>query len=433
MPCSEKRARLLLARGRARIHRLTPFTIRLVNRTVEQSVLQPVRIKLDPGSRTTGIALVRDGETGRTAHVLFLAELHHRGQVIRDALTQRRAFRRRRRTANLRYRAKRFYNRTRPEGWIAPSLRHRIETTVSWVNRLRRWTPVAAISQELVRFDTQKLQNPEISGVEYQKGTLFGLEVREYLLEKWNRACAYCGARNVPLEIEHIQPRSRGGSDRVSNLTLACDRCNKRKGNKSIEEFLAHDPKRLAQVKAQAKSPLKDAAAVNSTRWTLWRQLRDMDLEIEVGTGGRTKWNRTRLGLPKTHALDAVCVGDVKAVQGWAVPVLQVKAAGHGSYQRTRLDRFGFPRGCLIRQKRVQGFQIGDLVKAAISKGIKAGIYVGRVAVRASGSFNVQTAHGVVEGISYRYCRLLQRADGYGYFVQLCGIALGKEELREAA
>jgi len=160
MPCSEKRARLLLARGRARIHRLTPFTIRLVNRTVEQSVLQPVRIKLDPGSRTTGIALVRDGETGRTAHVLFLAELHHRGQVIRDALTQRRAFRRRRRTANLRYRAKRFYNRTRPEGWIAPSLRHRIETTVSWVNRLRRWTPVAAISQELVRFDTQKLQNP---------------------------------------------------------------------------------------------------------------------------------------------------------------------------------------------------------------------------------------------------------------------------------
>lgn len=433
MPCSEKRARLLLARGRARIHRLTPFTIRLVNRTVEQSVLQPVRIKLDPGSRTTGIALVRDGETGRTAHVLFLAELHHRGQVIRDALTQRRAFRRRRRTANLRYRAKRFYNRTRPEGWIAPSLRHRIETTVSWVNRLRRWTPVAAISQELVRFDTQKLQNPEISGVEYQKGTLFGLEVREYLLEKWNRACAYCGARNVPLEIEHIQPRSRGGSDRVSNLTLACDRCNKRKGNKSIEEFLAHAPERLARIKAQAKTPLKDAAVLNSTRWALYNALRSIGIPVEIGTGGRTKWNRRRLSIPKGHALDASCVGVVEVVEGWHRPVLVIKASGHGSYQRTRLDRFGFPRGCLIRQKRVQGFQIGDLVKAAISKGIKAGIYVGRVAVRASGSFNVQTAHGVVEGISYRYCRLLQRADGYGYFVQLCGIALGKEELREAA
>jgi 5-methylcytosine-specific restriction endonuclease McrA len=258
---------------------LTPFTIRLVDRTVEKSVLQPVRIKLDPGSRTTGIALVRDGETGRTAHVLFLAELHHRGQVIRDALTQRRTFRRRRRTVNLRYRAKRFDNRRRPQGWLAPSLRHRIETTVSWVKRVRRWTPVAAISQELVRFDTQKLQNSEISGVEYQRGTLFGYEVREYLLEKWERTCGYCGARSVPLEIEHIRPKSQGGSDRISNLTLACNRCNKRKGNKSIEEFPAHDPKRLAQVKGQAKATLKDAAALNSTRWALWRQLQETGLE----------------------------------------------------------------------------------------------------------------------------------------------------------
>jgi hypothetical protein len=158
MPCSEKCARLLLERGRARVHRLVPFTIRLVDRSVEDSVLQPVRLKLDPGSKTTGIALVReskeiDAETGEvrmTAHMLFLAELHHRGHAIRDALTQRRAFRRRRR-ANLRYRAKRFNNRRCPEGWLAPSLRHRVETTLSWVERLRRWAPVTALSLELVR------------------------------------------------------------------------------------------------------------------------------------------------------------------------------------------------------------------------------------------------------------------------------------------
>jgi hypothetical protein len=198
MPCSEKRARLLLERGRARVHRLVPFTIRLVDRLQEESALQPVRLKLDPGSKTTGIALVREfeetnaetGEIHKIAHVVFLAELHHRGDAICDALTQRRAFRRRWR-ANLRYRAKRFNNRRRPEGWLAPSLRHRVETTLSWVGRLRRWVPVTALSLELVRFDTQALQNPEVSGVKYQQGTLFGYEVREYLLEKWGRKCVY--------------------------------------------------------------------------------------------------------------------------------------------------------------------------------------------------------------------------------------------------
>ena len=137
MPCSEKRARLLLERGRARVHRLVPFTIRLVDRTREESVLQPLRVKIDPGSKTTGIALVRESEsvddTGactRQAHVLWLAELVHRGAQIRDALTARRAFRRRRRST-LRYRAPRFLNRKRPEGWLPPSLRHRVETTLS--------------------------------------------------------------------------------------------------------------------------------------------------------------------------------------------------------------------------------------------------------------------------------------------------------------
>ena len=90
MSCSEKRARKLLARGRARVHRLMPFSIRLVDRTVNESALQPVKIKLDPGSKTTGIALVRESETvddatgeiHTTVHVLNLLELHHRGKQI---------------------------------------------------------------------------------------------------------------------------------------------------------------------------------------------------------------------------------------------------------------------------------------------------------------------------------------------------------------
>jgi len=423
MPCSEKRARLLLKRGRARVHRLVPFTIRLVDREQEDCALQPVRLKLDPGSKATGVALVREsqevdadtGEVQRSAHVLFLAELAHRGHAIRDALGQRAAFRRRRRCANLRYRQPRFDNRTRRHGWLAPSLQHRVDTIMSWVRRLCRWAPVTALSQELVRFDTQALQNPEISGVEYQQGSLFGYEVREYLLQKWGRKCAYCDAENVPLEVDHIHPRSKGGSDRVSNLALACRPCNQRKANRDLAEFLAHDPKRLARIEAQRKAPLQDAAAVNSTRWALWQRLQDTGLDIEVGTGGRTKWNRHRLNIPKAHALDAACVGEVHAVANWRVPTLKIQCTGRGSYQRTRLTKHGFPRGYLTRSKRAFGFQTGDLVRAVVTTGKKVGTYLGRVAIRASGSFNIQSATGLVQGIHHRFCALLQRADGYGY------------------
>ena len=100
---------------------------------------------------------------------------------------------------------------------------------LTWVARLCRLCPVTAASQELVKFDLQKEQNPEIAGIEYQQGTLAGYELREYLLEKYDRTCAYCGKTDVPLQVEHIVPRSKGGTDRVSNLTLACKECNTRR------------------------------------------------------------------------------------------------------------------------------------------------------------------------------------------------------------
>ncbi|MBK1650072.1 RRXRR domain-containing protein [Rhabdochromatium marinum] len=232
MPCSEKRARLLLQRGRAVVVRLHPFTIRLKDRLGGKT--QPLHLQLDPGSQTTGIALVRDnetldpdtGEVHRAAHAVWLGELTHRGAQIRNRLASRRACRRRRRTQNLRHR------------------------------------------------------------------------------------------------------------------------------------------------------------------------------------------------IPKTHALDAACVSLLDALHGWNRPALAIKATGRGSYQRTRLNRFGFPRGYLMREKRVEGFQTGDQVVAQVPSGEKAGPHSGRVAVRASGSFNIQTAQGVVQGISHRYCRVVQRADGYNYSLQ---------------
>lgn len=435
MPCSEKRARLFLARGRAVVVRLAPFTIRLKARI--GGAMQPLRVKLDPGSKTTGFALVREtenidsatGEVTRVASVLWLAELDHRGRQISEALTARSGMRSRRRSANLRHRAPCFDNRVKPDGWLAPSLRHRIETITSWVNRLRRLAPISALSQELVRFDMQAMQNPEISGVEYQQGTLAGYDVREYLLEKWHRACAYCGATHVPLQIEHIQPKSSGGSNRISNLTLACEPCNRKKGAQPVDAFLKGEPDTLKRIQAQAKAPLKDAAAVNATRWALFNALKATGLPVETSSGGRTKFNRQRLGLPKTHALDAACVGQLDALSGWQRPSLAIKATGRGSDRRTRLDRFGFPRGYLMRQKHVHGFQTGDRVIARVPIGKKAGVHVGRVAVRASGSFNIQTATGVIQGISHRHCSVLQRADGYGYSFH----PTPREEARSAA
>ena len=423
MPCSEKRARKLLAAGRARVHRLVPFVIRLVDRHADSCAFQPLRIKLDPGSKATGLALVRDtetvdattGEIQRDAAVLRLMELVHRGRQISEALTARRSMRRRRR-GNLRYRAPRFLNRTRKAGWLAPSLQHRVDTTMAWVTRIRRWAPVKSISSELVRFDMQALENPEISGIEYQQGTLAGYEVREYLLEKWGRKCAYCDASGVPLQIEHLHARARGGSNRISNLALACGPCNLKKAALPLEVFLAKDPKRLARIQAQAKRPLKDAAAVNTTRWALANALKATGLPVELASGGRTKYNRSQLGVPKTHALDAACVGSVDAIKAWRKPTLQVKCTGRGSYQRTRLDKYGFPRGYLLRSKAVRGFQTGDLVRADVPvSSKKAGCFVGRVAVRASGSFNIQTGSEVVQGISHKHCRIIQRSDGYGY------------------
>jgi hypothetical protein len=294
---------------------------------------------------------------------------------------------------------------------------HRVHITIAWVNRMRRWAPVTALSSEQVCFDMQALANPEISGVMYQQGTLAGYEVREYLLGKWSRTCIYCDATDRPLQVEHLTARARNGSNRIGNLGLACGECNQDKGALDVREYVK-DPKRLARILATASRPLNDAAAVNATRRALSSALRTTGLPLELASGGQTKFNRVTHNIPKTHALDAVCVGEVAALRGWQRPSLTIRATGRGSYQRTRLTRHGFPRGYLMRQKQVQGFQTGDHVRADVPHGKKAGVHTGRVAVRATGSFNIQTAMTVVQGISHRYCKLVQRGDGYAYSLQ---------------
>jgi 5-methylcytosine-specific restriction endonuclease McrA len=407
MPCHPARARRMLREGKAAVFRRYPFTIILKER--EGGEIQPVQVKLDPGSKTTGIAIV--GDFKRDKRVIWAAELTHRGQQIRNALLSRQQLRRSRRKRKTRYRQARFLNRRKPQGWLAPSLKSRIHNIWTWLKRLNKFTPITHLAMELTRFDTQKMQNAEISGVEYQQGELQGYEVREYLLEKWERKCAYCGVEHVPLFVEHIYPKDRGGSNRVSNLAIACQPCNEKKGTMTATEF------GYPHIEAQAKKPLRDAAAINSTRWALLEQLKLTGLPIEIGTGAQTKFNRIQQSYPKAHWLDAACVGNSGAAVfvHSALQPLSITAQGHGSRQMCRVDKYGFPRTSAKQFKQVHGFQTGDIVKAVVTSGKKIGTYIGRVAIRTSGSFNIKTAHTTIQGINYKYCQPRHRSDGYGY------------------
>jgi 5-methylcytosine-specific restriction endonuclease McrA len=410
-PIHQAQARQLLRNKKAAVYRRFPFTI-ILKESLPESPVSPLRLKLDPGAKSTGIALVND----TTGQVVFAAELKHRGFAIRDALTNRRQLRRGRRTRKTRYRKPRFLNRTRPEGWLAPSLQSRVDNIKTWVKRLRKLAPITAISQELVRFDMQLIRNPSIQGKEYQQGTLAGYETRQYLLEKWGRECAYCGIKDVPLQIEHIHPRAKGGSNSITNLTLSCEKCNTKKGTKDIKDFLKKDPSKLTKILAQAKRPLASAAAVNTTRWELFMVLKENDVTVETGSGGLTKYNRSQQKLEKTHWLDAACVGT-------STPILKIKgikpllitANGHGTRQSCRTDKFGFPNRYVPRFKFVKGFQTGDIVKAIVTTGKKVGEYVGRVAVRSTGSFNISAKRGLIQGISYKVCKSIHKKDGYSY------------------
>ncbi|TBR58070.1 HNH endonuclease [Westiellopsis prolifica IICB1] len=407
-PVPPGQARRLLKQGKAAVYRRYPFSI-ILKYAVPDPKTQPHQLKLDPGSKTTGLAIVQSDK------VVWGAELTHRGQQIKNDLESRRAIRRNRRNRKTRYRKPRFLNRTRSVGWLPPSLQSRVENTLTWVNRICQYVPITGISQELVKFDTQAMQNPEVSGVQYQQGELTGYEVREYLLEKWGRKCAYCGGENTPLEIEHIHPKSKGGSNRVSNLTLACSPCNQAKGNRDIKDFLAQKPDVLNRILKQVKQPLKDASAVNSTRWCLFNRLKQIGLPIETGTGGRTKYNRTRLELPKTHWLDATCVGVVESLRVLTQQPLLITAKGWGNRQMCTPNKYGFPTKHKTRYKTFFGFQTGDMVRAILPTGKFAGTHVGRLTIRESGVFEMRTPKGKVSPVRYKYCKSIHRNDGYMY------------------
>nr|WP_307785980.1 HNH endonuclease [Okeania sp. KiyG1] len=229
------------------------------------------------------------------------------------------------------------------------------------------------------------------------------------MLEKWGPRCAYCGKTDTPLEIEHIYPKSQGGSDRVSNLTVACSKCNQLKSNQDVKEFLSGKPELLKRILTQAISPLKDAAAVNSTRWKLFNTLKTTGLVVTTGSGGQTKFNRRKQKLPKAHCIDAACVGEVNKLEFKTTQALAAICKGQGGRQKAAVNKYGYP----IRYnplKPIKGWNSGDL-----ALNIETG-EVGRVNPRSkSNSFNFTVPGQKAKSVHLSKLKVVHKKDGYTY------------------
>ncbi|MUG97363.1 endonuclease [Scytonema sp. UIC 10036] len=425
-PTTPVRARILQSQGKAKKLKLFPFTL-ILEKEVDENVELYLELRVDPGAKFTGISLV----DLKKNEVVWAMELEHRGLAIKMELIKRAGVRRSRRSRKLRYRKKRFA-RKKPSGWLPPSLRHRLLTTETWIKRLLKVAPIKSIAIESVKFDLQKLENPDIESIEYQQGTLFGYTLREALLEHWGRECAYCGKTDVPLQIEHIHCRSRGGSERFSNFTLSCEKCNQKKGTKPVEQFLKNKPEILKKIKSHQKKSLSDAAAVNSTRKAIFEMAHQFGLPVISGNGASTKMIRIQSGLPKQHWLDSSCVGTDQIVKLRICQPLRVTCKGHGTRQVQRVNAKGFPAIASVKKNPITGKKevklvaknqkythatTGDYVICFLNqdrKHVKAGIYRARVKTPTEKGVEVLiSGHRIA--VAQRHVKLIHCSDGYEY------------------
>ena len=413
-PCntiSEAYARRLLFKKQAVIHKRFPFTIRLKNDNAV-SKDRAYTVKVDPGSKHTGIAITDNKDS-----VVMLAEIEHRGHVIKKNLGKRRAVRNSRRQRKTRYRPARFLNRTRPKGWLAPSVKSRADNVINFIKKYKKLINISKVMIENVSFDvSQMTAGTKLCGSGYQQGPLYQKELRSFIFSRSGGKCVYCGTKAT--EIDHIVPRANGGTNSTYNLVASCRNCNQIKSNLTLKAFGKKMNKNYSHL--EPKKLPKDAAIVQTARNYMVREISNLVPNTTTYDAWLTKYNRNKLGLSKQHYYDALSVGDVANYKFLTDKVLQISAQGRGSRQMCSMNKFGFPRTSAKASKSVKGFQTGDIVKAIVTKGLKKGEYLGKVAVRSSGDFDITTNKERIQGIRYKYCHLIQRGDGYLYSYKEC-------------
>lgn len=289
MPCKPAKARKLLKSNRAKVVRRIPFTIQLLFECENQT--QDITLGVDAGSKKIGLsATIQDKE-------LFSAEIELRRDMV-DLLSSRRAFRRARRSRKTRYRPARFLNRKKPKGWLAPSVRNKIDTHLKVIEVVHRILPISKIVVEVAQFDIQKIKNPDIQGDEYQQGEQLGFwNVREYVLFRDNHACQHCKGKSKDsiLNVHHIESRKIGG-DSPGNLITFCETCHAKYHAGEI------------QLKIKRQPSLRDAAFMGIMRWAFYNKLKKIYPSVSLTYGYITKNTRIQHDLKKSHRVDARCI-----------------------------------------------------------------------------------------------------------------------------
>ena len=301
MPCKPQKARKLLKEGRATVVRRTPFTIKLNYPC--RGYVQENTLKMDTGSKTIGVSVVCD--TTRTE--LFSGEAIVRNDIVKLIAT-RRELRKTRRNRKTRYRKPRFMNRkaSKQKGWLAPSVRNKIQEHIHVIKFLHKILPISHIITEVAEFDIQKIKDPEIYGTDYQNGEQKDFwNTRQYVLYRDGYTCQCCKGKSKDkiLNVHHIESRKTGGNA-PNNLITLCDTCHKGYHNGTVTL-----PKKIKRG-----MKFKDATYMNIMRWSFYNELVSIyGDKVSLTYGYETKIHRIANSLPKLHRVDALCIEEPEA------------------------------------------------------------------------------------------------------------------------
>ena len=293
MPCSPRKARILLKEGKAKVIRQEPFTIQLLYGS--SGYRQHVTLGVDAGSKHIGLSATTSKKE------LFAGEVKLRTDIV-NLLSTRRQFRRSRRSRKTRYRKSRFLNRvhSKHKGWLAPSIENKIQCHLSIVAKLHKILPIDNVIVETASFDIQKIKNPNISGKEYQKGEQLGFcNIREYVLFRDGHQCQCCKgkSRDKVLNVHHIESRKTGGNA-PNNLITLCRTCHQGFHNGTVKL-----PKTIKRGMS-----FRDSSFMGIMRWSFYNRLKELYPNVSMTFGYITKNTRIRAGLPKEHYVDARCI-----------------------------------------------------------------------------------------------------------------------------
>ena len=375
--------RRLLRDGKACVVKRTPFTIKLNYLT--KTYTQEVSLGIDAGTRHIGVSATTKSKE------LFSSEVVLRKDIV-DLLSTRREQRITRRN-RLRYRKARFDNRKKKDGWLAPSVQNRVDAHLKVIRNVHRILPITKTTIEVAQFDTQLIMNPQIEGVDYQRGEQMGFwNVREYVLARDSHKCQHCHGKSKDpiLNVHHIESRNTGGNA-PNNLITLCETCHKDYHKGKFE------------LKIKRGKSLRDAAVMNIMRWAVYDKAKQEFENVHLTYGYITKNTRIQNGIVKTHAADARCISGNPAASPLPFYYLQKQIRRHNR----RIHKANILKGGKKRANQspytVKGFRLFDKVKY---NGIECFVY-GR---RSSGSFDIRKIDGtkVRSSISFKKLKLLE-------------------------